>query len=325
MHTRGFKLFLVVIVLICAGLLKFRAGNQQPLLPADTLPDKYLVVLGIAQDAGFPQAGCEKECCQAYWKGKEDKKGITCLALVVRTAKKYWLIEATPDIAIQLKKLQQFLPVTPDYTPDGIFITHAHIGHYTGLMQLGREAMGASAIPVYVMPRMDSFLRHNGPWSQLVQLNNIELRSMKEDSLVELAPTVQVTPFRVPHRDEYSETAGLVISSGKSKVLFIPDIDKWEKWNREISSVIKDYTVVLIDGTFYKNGELPGRDMSEVPHPFVEETARLVINLPDSVKSKVHFIHFNHTNPLLKRTSTEKDQVRAAGFNVAEEGMIFKL
>jgi pyrroloquinoline quinone biosynthesis protein B len=325
MHTRGFKLFLVIIVLICAGLLKFRADKFKPLQPSDTLPEEFVLVLGVAQDAGYPQIGCEKECCEAYWKGKEGKKLITGLALVDRPAGKFWLIEATPDITMQLKNLQRYLPVTPDYTPDGIFLTHAHIGHYTGLMELGREAMGAKDIPVYAMPRMDSFLRNNGPWSQLVQLKNIELRKIREDSLITLSAHLSIRAVKVPHRDEYSETTGFVISSGTRRILFIPDIDKWEKWNQDINDLVKDFSVVLIDGTFYKNGELPGRDMGEVPHPFVEETAKRMADLPDSVKSKIHFIHFNHTNPLLKKSSKEKDQVRAAGFNVAEEGMIFKL
>lgn len=322
MHTRGFKLFLVIAVLACAALLKFRSASQQPFLPASALPDQFITVLGIAQDAGYPQIGCDKECCKAFWKGKEGKKLVTCLALVDRPAGKYWLFEATPDITTQLSNLQQFLPASPDYRPDGVFLTHAHIGHYTGLMQFGREAMGAAGIPVYAMPRMDSFLRNNGPWSQLVELKNIELRTMKEDSNVGLSSGLTIRPWRVPHRDEYSETCGFVISNGARKMLFIPDIDKWEKWDRDILSLVKDFSVVLIDGTFYKNGELPGRNMSEVPHPFVEETAKIMATLPDTVRSKIHFIHFNHTNPLLRKNSDEKDQVRAAGFNVAEEGMI---
>jgi len=323
MHTRGFKLFLVVVVLACAALLKFRSASQKPLVPADRLPDEFVVVLGVAQDAGYPQIGCEKECCADFWKGKEAKKKVTCLALVDRIARKYWLIEATPDIATQINDLQQFLPEKPDYTPDGIFLTHAHIGHYAGLMQLGREAMGANAIPVHAMPRMDSFLRNNGPWSQLVQLNNISLQPMKADSAVFLTAQLSITSWKVPHRDEYSETAGLVIRHGNQKILFIPDIDKWEKWDRDINELVSDFSAVLIDGTFYKNGELPGRDMAEVPHPFVEETAKKLAGLPDSSRSKIHFIHFNHTNPLIRKTSKQKDQVRAAGFNVAEEGMIF--
>lgn len=131
-------------------------NNNTANVKGKNLPDQFLVVLGIAQDAGYPQAGCEKECCMAFYSGKEEKKLITCLAMVDRITKQYWLIEATPDIAAQLKNLQSYLSA-PGYSPDGIFITHAHIGHYSGLMQLGREVMGAKEIPVHLMPQMDSF------------------------------------------------------------------------------------------------------------------------------------------------------------------------
>jgi pyrroloquinoline quinone biosynthesis protein B len=289
------------------------------------LPDRFLVVLGITQDAGFPQIGCEKECCNAFWQGKEEKKYITCLALVDRKANQYWLIEATPDITPQLHKLQSYLATAPDYSPDGIFITHAHIGHYSGLMQLGREAMGAKAIPVWVMPRLDSFLRNNGPWSQLVSLGNIKLNALKSDSSIQLNASLSITPVRVPHRDEFSETVGFIIESGKKKILFIPDIDKWEKWDRNIVSEISKVDLALLDGTFYKNGEIPGRDMSEIPHPFVEESMQKFSALPATEKAKIMFIHFNHTNPLLKKKSAEKDKVKAAGFAVSEEGMVIDL
>lgn len=288
------------------------------------LPDQFLVVLGTAQDAGYPQIGCTKECCAAYWYGKEAKKHVTSLALVDRNTNQYWLFEATPDITAQLHTLQGYL-TKEDYSPDGIFITHAHIGHYIGLMEFGREAMGAKEIPVFTMPRLDSFIRMNGPWSQLVSLNNISLQTMKEDSSVTINSLFKITPFKVPHRDEYSETVGFIIESDKKKILFIPDIDKWEKWDQNIVETINKVDIALLDGTFYKNGELPGRSMNEVPHPFVEESMNKFSTLPDAVRSKIVFIHFNHTNPLLKKESPEKNEVQAKGFGAAEEGMLIEM
>ncbi len=289
------------------------------------LPERFLVVLGIAQDAGYPQIGCTKECCEAYWQGKETKKDITCLALVDQSAKQFWLFEATPDITHQLHVLQGFIPWAPDYTPDGIFITHAHIGHYSGLMQLGREAMGADHIPVWAMPRLDSFIRFNGPWSQLVSLGNIKLQPLHTDSAVAVNDSLKVTPVKVPHRDEYSETVGFLIESNHKKILFIPDIDKWEKWDRDIIAEIGKVDGALLDGTFYKNGELPNRDMSEVPHPFVEESLHKFSSLPANEKAKIVFIHFNHTNPLLKNESEEKKKLKSEGFGVAVERMVIGL
>jgi pyrroloquinoline quinone biosynthesis protein B len=314
---------LVLLLLMAAGC----QPGKKPMPVADkkVLPQKFLVVLGIVQDAGYPQIGCEKECCAAYWQHAETKKYITCLAVVDNTTNQFWLLEATPDIAQQLKNVQTYLTGPAHYSPDGIFITHAHIGHYSGLMQLGREAMGAKSVPVWAMPRMDSFLRNNGPWSQLVSLQNIRVQPLKEDSTVSINTSLKITPVKVPHRDEFSETAGFIIKSSKKKILFIPDIDKWGKWNRKIIEEINKADIALLDGTFYKNGELPGRDMKEIPHPFVEESMALFSSLPAETRSKIVFIHFNHTNPLLKKESAEKETVKSSGFGVAEEGMVIEL
>lgn len=312
----------LISIMIVAAMLLYSCQPCDKDAKKKNLPDQFVVVLGITQDAGYPQAGCEKECCKAFYEGKETKKLITCLALVDRKANQYWLFEATPDIGQQLKNLQPYLLNSPDYTPDGIFLTHAHIGHYAGLMQLGREAMGTKDIPVWAMPRMDSFLRNNGPWSQLVSLKNIQLQPLHNDSAVALNNNLTITPIRVPHRDEYSETVGYLIQSNRKKLLFIPDIDKWEKWDRSIEEEIKKVDIALLDATFYANGELPGRDMKEIPHPFAEESMQRFSSLPSAEKSKIIFIHFNHTNPLLKIKSAEKDSVRKAGFGTAEEGMV---
>ena len=159
----------------------------------------------------------------------------------------------------------------------------------------------------------------------MVSLHNIQLQSLRTDSSISLNDSLKVTPVKVPHRDEFSETVGFVIQSNKKKVLFIPDIDKWEKWERNIIAEVGNVDMALLDGTFYKNGELPGRDMKEVPHPFVEESLQKFSLLPSAEKSKIVFIHFNHTNPLLKKKSAEKVKTKADGFGVAEEGMIIEL
>ena len=281
----------------------------------------FLLVLGVSQDAGYPQIGCEKKCCVAFHEGRELKKHITSLALLDSETGEYWLLEATPDIAAQLHKVQEQRLARSFQMPSGIFLTHAHMGHYSGLMHLGKEAFGAKSVKVYGMPRMNTFLRDNGPWSQLITTQNIELITLKDDSTIRFNNGLSIQPIRVPHRDEYSETVGFRIMTDQKKVLFIPDIDKWERWDHSILNEIRSVDLALLDGTFFDIGELPGRDMKEIPHPFVSESMMLFQALPDSVRSKIMFIHFNHTNPLLRFKSPEKDAVRAKGFRIAEEGM----
>jgi pyrroloquinoline quinone biosynthesis protein B len=296
------------------------AQPSVPVVPDDQQP--FIVVLGVAQDGGLPHAGCTKPCCAAAWNNPALRRTVSCIAIIDPQSKQRWIIDATPDFPVQLKRLGEI--VTPrdgakQPALDGILLTHAHIGHYTGLMHLGREVMGAQDVPVYAMPRMRAFLTGNGPWDQLVRLNNITILPMEVDAAIQLNERITVTPLLVPHRDEFSETVGFRIQGPRHSVLYIPDIDKWEKWDRSIEEEIKRVDIAFLDGTFYDNAELPGRDMSEIPHPFIVETMRRLAELPGAEKAKVRFIHLNHTNPALRVDSEAHRAITESGFAVASE------
>jgi pyrroloquinoline quinone biosynthesis protein B len=286
----------------------------------------YLVVLGIAQDGGYPHAGCRRACCQPAFEHPGRGRFVSSLAVVDPVTQQRWLLDCTPDFRFQLSKLGQLVPAVRDKPPlDGIFLTHAHIGHYSGLTQLGREVMGTREMPVFAMPLMTQFLRTHGPWSQLVELNNIQLRPLVADRTVRLNERIQITPFLVPHRDEFSETVGFWINGPQHKVLFIPDIDKWERWNQSIEKMVVQSDRAYLDGTFFDEHELPGRDISKIPHPFIVESMKRFAGLADSQRQKVHFIHLNHTNPALRKGTPARKQVQRAGMSVARQGEIFGL
>lgn len=283
----------------------------------------YLYILGVAQDAGYPQTGCYKAHCMPGWQDASLRRGAVSLGLIDPVSNMKYMFDATPGFPAQLYKLEMEAP-SGRYELAGIFLTHAHIGHYTGLMFLGHEAMGASNVPVYAMPRMRAYLKDNGPWSQLVFYKNIVLLPLQDAKTVSLG-SLKVTPFLVPHRDEYSETVGYRIDGPNKSALFIPDINKWSEWHTDLAEVIKTVDYALIDATFYADGELPGRDMSKVPHPFVSESMELLEDLGVKERNKVWFIHMNHTNPLLDTQSTESKSVQSRGFNVAVEGIRLNL
>ena len=257
------------------------------------------------------------------WTGEKPRQSAVSLAVVDHAAKRRYLFEATPDFPAQYYRLEQLAP-SSGFELSGIFLTHAHMGHYTGLMYLGHEAIGASSVPVYVMPRMKQYLETNGPWSQLVSFKNVNLRMLTHEKPVDLG-ALQVTPVLVPHRDEYSETVGYFIAGPSKRALFIPDINKWEIWDRELADVLKSVDLAFLDASFFADGELPGRDMSKIPHPFVTETMELLGDLPAEERQKVWFIHMNHTNPVLWDDTPESRAVRDAGFNLSREGLRFGL
>lgn len=281
-----------------------------------------VIVLGIAQDAGSPQLGCQKSCCFERWK-TGDKESVVSLGVIDHKDNKYYLFEATPDIGQQLYRLTQNSSI--DSHLGGVFLTHAHMGHYSGLLQLGKEAFGGKDIPVYAAPRFSNFLSQNGPWEQLVSENNIQIRPLELRQSLRLSSQLIIKSRKVPHRDEYSETVGYIVEGPIKKVLFIPDIDKWERWETPIEKVIAQVDYAFLDATFFDGTELPNRDMDKIPHPFVVESLQRFEKLPSSEKEKIYFIHFNHTNPLLQYDSYASQQVRAKGYHIAKSGMKFDL
>ena len=284
-----------------------------------------IVILGTIQDAGSPQIACTKDCCKELFDKPNNTRQVVSLGVYDAATNKKYLFEATPDLPRQLKYLIQYGGKSEKEVPDGVFLTHAHIGHYTGLMYLGKEAMSADRVPVYAMPKMKEFLETNGPWSQLVSENNIIIKPLKDNETIELSNLLKVTPFIVPHRDEYSETVGYHIQGPNKSALFIPDIDKWEKWNKSIIEEIKNVDYAFLDATFYDGVELNNRDISQIPHPFVIESIEKFKDLSEVEKRKIIFIHFNHTNPILNPNSSKAKKVIESGFRIAKFHDVFEL
>ena len=304
--THGPLLACLLLVASCA-----------PTPPAPVAPGA--IVLGIAQDGGVPQTGALAE---PGWTDPARRRHVACLGLIDAGGQR-WMIDATPDFPRQLWSLNQAAPTSQAPAVSGIFLTHAHVGHYTGLMFLGHESMGAAGIPVYAMPRMSDFLRTSGPWSQLVRLQNIELRPLEAGAPVRLPGGLTITPIPVPHRQEFSEVVGFRIAGPRRSILFIPDIDSWDQWDASgvrLEDELAKVDAAYLDGTFYSNGEIPGRDMSGFPHPFITRTMERLRPLPRAQRDKVRFIHLNHTNPALWEGTPQRREIESRGFHVAREG-----
>ena len=246
---------------------------------------------------------------------------VSSLALADPQSRRWWLFDATPDLPRQLELFGQVTGRKYPILPAGIFLTHAHMGHYSGLLHMGREVMNTKDIPVYVLPRMKQFLTTQAPWIQLSTAGNILLKEISSNVPVDLTPTIRVTAITVPHRDEFSETAGFRLETPGKKYLFIPDIDKWEKWDRSIVSEVQQVDEAFLDATFYSETELPNRNMREIPHPLVTETIALFSGQPMKERQKVRFIHINHTNPLLLNRELRR-KITHDGFGISRQGEI---
>ena len=243
----------------------------------------------------------------------------SCLALVDQSKKKYWLFDVTPEIKNQIHMLDQF-----NCTLAGVFITHAHSGHYMGLINFGLEVMNLDKIPVYLMPRMKQYIESNSLFSQLIENNNICLKLLQGNESFKLNQDVSIIPFEVPHRNELSETAGFKIIGNKKSIIYLPDIDSWDEFESNLIEMVKNNDILFIDGTFYIKDEVKHRNIEKIPHPEITDTMNRLLKLNNDDKKKVHFIHFNHTNYIL-RDAKAYDSVLSKGFSISSENQKFEI
>ncbi|KAA0964828.1 pyrroloquinoline quinone biosynthesis protein PqqB [Sporosarcina sp. ANT_H38] len=288
------------------------------------MSEVILHVLGTAQDAGLPHPNCFCKNCAEAISNPENRRSAASLAIVLPKEKAWHLIDATPDLKEQMARVQIKHNMQGQLMAS-IFLTHAHLGHYPGLLFLGKEAIGANKVPVMAGTKMKKMLEEQAPWSQLTKLHNIDVREISDGRAIAVSPHVTVIPVEVPHRNEFSETFAFWIKGAKKKVLYIPDIDRWEQWDKDIYEACEEADICLLDGTFHSAEDLEqiGRDYREIPHPLMTET---MDRLQDLVKrTEIYFIHLNHSNPVIDPDKTIRKEIEMKGFHIAEEGMEFAL
>jgi len=290
--------------------------------------DVQVLVLGTAQDGGLPHIGCFCPHCRKARGDPRFSRFIVSLGILDPGEGKAFLVDVSPDIREQTWMLAGRFPGKIEkerWVPDGILLTHAHIGHYAGLVFYGYEGQSTHELPVFCSIRMANFLSSNGPWDQMVRRKNLLLRTVESDCPFSLTPRISVTPMQVPHRDEYTDTLAFKIKGPERTLLYIPDIQSWEAWGRSISDEVKAADVSLLDGTFFSPEELPSRDISAIGHPFIEQSVRLLRGAVRESGNRVFFTHLNHTNPVLDRTGLPRKNLEKERFFLAEDGMTFSL
>src|SRR6476619_582774 len=187
------KLLALAPVLLLAALAAAAAPSTTP----------RVVVLGIAQDGGMPQTGCDCNHCSAARRNPALARHVASLAIHFPKTDHVYLVDATPDLPAQIERIHAFHHHPEgkvDRAPvDGVLLTHAHIGHYLGLAHFGFESLNTKDIPVWASPRMAAYLRANGPWSQLVGFHNIALREIQPGQSFDLEEGISIKPIQVPH------------------------------------------------------------------------------------------------------------------------------
>jgi len=266
-----------------------------------------LIVLGSAQDGGTPQLGSGA--------GVGAPRLVSSVAVVMDDGTTL-LADVTPDVKEQVARLGQvdaYQHRSSRNAVDHITLTHAHMGHYAGLVQFGREAHNARALPTWVTPSMASYLAANQPWAALSELGHLAITS--GFGPFDLGSGLRIRLIPVPHRAEFTDTVGISIND---EVLFVPDIDSWEAWP-EAETELARHRVCLLDATFASLDEIPGRNLTEIPHPLVTDTVERFGHL--ATDRRLILTHINHSNPIGDTNSLAAAVVRDAGFEIAADKM----
>ncbi|HSM37104.1 MAG TPA: MBL fold metallo-hydrolase [Longimicrobiales bacterium] len=301
-------------------------GPRDPRRPGSA-GSAYALVLGSAQDGGMPQAGCFTPACDRA-RATDPPRLVASLGLVTRSAPEaspgFYLVDASPDLPRQMDMLASEEPafrVRSDARRpfDGIFLTHAHMGHYLGLAHLGREALATAPTPVHCTERMADFLATNAPWSLLVDEGRLDLRPLAPGRLRRIDDALSAWCMPVPHRDEFSDTVAWFFEGPERSLLYLPDIDRWNRWERDVAEVVSTVDVALLDGSFYSADEVPGRAVEDIPHPLIPDSMARLRDVAS--RTRVVFTHLNNSNPALDPDGPEARAVRTAGFGIAREGM----
>jgi len=313
---------------VTAGLLGCAPGPG-PVPTSEVVEGPFLRVLGTVQDGGFPHAACNCTRCDAAREHPALRRRVSSLAVCLPGNSRVYLLDATPDIRRQLDSLTDVRPWPEgrvNRAPvDGVFLTHAHVGHYLGLAFFGFEAIHTRDLPVYCTRRMGAFLGSHAPWDQLVRLGNIRVRDVLPTEPVDLGDGVTITALPVPHRDEYADTVGFLIRGPRSRVLYVPDTDAWGSWSPPLPEIMENVDIAILDGTFYSTDELPGRSVSSIGHPLIVDSMDLLEAEMGDGRPRTYFTHLNHSNPALETDSPARREIEKRGFGILREGEDFPL
>ena len=277
------------------------------------------MILGIAQDGGVPHPGCYCDTCQFYW---DNQIVLSPSSLAIIDEKQLHLFDVTRNLDRQLRKVG-------NKNVTDIWLTHGHIGHIDGIGLFGKEVMNLKNVRLHASELMIKLIENTPKWNKLIEDKILIPIQFNSNESMQISENLKITPIRVPHRDELTDTHAFMINGPEKSLLYLPDHDTWEETLNMVQqdSVIEWFDflgieIVLMDGTFWSKNELSRQD--DVPHPPVVESLERLGNVKGK-ELEVFFIHFNHTNPLLIPKSNEIKKLLDSGCKIPIEGQQFLL
>jgi pyrroloquinoline quinone biosynthesis protein B len=289
-------------------------------------------VLGSCAGGGLPQWNCGGRNSVRARAGDPDVPARSQPGLAVSADARRWsLLDAGPDVRAQLAAFPGLhpRPGTRDVPLDTIVLTSAELDCALGLLVL-REALCYRIVSTGWV--RDALLGHNAAFRLLEPVWG--RAALDEPIPLDREGLLEARLFPVPGRvPRYlrelaaaspEAVVGVRLTDTRSgrRLVYAPGLRALDPGTlAELAAA----DCRFVDGTFFSEHELralrpgaPGAsEMGHVPITGASGSLEPLARLP----GRTLYVHMNNTNPILDARSPETARVRAAGLEIAEDGL----
>jgi pyrroloquinoline quinone biosynthesis protein B len=302
-------------------------------------------VLGSAAGGGFPQWNCGCDNCRAVRSGASDTQARSQESLAISADGRDWfLLNVSPEVRAQLESQPCLHPRARRDSPVvGVVLTNGDLDHCLGLFSL-RES---HPLRLYTTASIERGLREGNVMYRTLQrfpeqLRFSELELGTDQALLRadgeasgLSVQAVALPGKLPlhleglHAHAPGDNIGLLVrSTSSAQVLaYFPGV---AGPTPQLRAALALASCVFFDGTFWSSDELPsqglgGKRAADMAHWPIGGEAGSARFLSEFAAARRVFIHINNTNPMLRASSSEALQLKAAGIEIAYDGMQVEL
>jgi pyrroloquinoline quinone biosynthesis protein B len=308
-------------------------------------------ILGSAAGGGFPQWNCNCRNCAGVRAGTLRARARTQSSIAVRAgdlqggsagsrdAHPWALVNASPDILVQLRAYDDFQPARSprDTAICAIVLVDGQVDHTAGLYML-REA--AQPWPLWCTDAVFADLTRGNPVIEVLShYCRIERRRIGLDGggfAIEGMPGIRWHALPVagkpapysPNRESpvAGDNVALVVTdehTGRA-LFYAPGLEQIDEatW-----LAMRSAACVLVDGTFWSDDEMlrlglsrkRARDIGHLAQSGPGGMLDWLARLPEATRRIL--VHINNTNPILDEDSRERAELRRRGIEVASDGL----
>lgn len=263
-------------------------------------------------------------------------------ATVSADGKSWFLLNASPDIRHQIESFPPLLPQPERIrgtSIEGVLITNADLDHVLGIFILREGGVLPLHAPVAVRKALDEGLRISevlkayGGVSWHVPPSSLKPLLKSDGSESGLLYEAFEVPGKLPRYAGSTALKGsavgyrLVDPATQGRLVFLPDTAGLSPMVQE---KLKDCDALLLDGTFWDEeemtktgtGKLTASQMAHLPLGGSQGSLEILRKFP--IRRKI-YMHINNTNPILKESTPQHQEVIQAGVEVGLDGMEFEI